>query len=153
YLWTPAAAMFQKSLALLVTNASFSVLPPAPPGLRSQPRNNKPQIMNAIENFNAVFIDDAPLLIRRGGKTPPLLAHIKLMHRQLRIRLPRLHDNRWKIRMIHRIGVMLRLQAKSPVLFVNHAVLALEVVQKIAGVQLHARLGGPDFHGALALGI
>src|SRR5260370_26305932 len=56
-------------------------------------------------------------------------------------------DYRWKIRMVHRIGKMLRFQAERRVLAVMDSSLAHNAaVEKIAGVELDAWLGGPDLH-------
>src|SRR5436309_921216 len=62
-------------------------------------------------------------------------SHRKLKHRRLCVRLFRPEDDRWKFRMVDRIGIMLRFQTKSLVLLVHDAAFTLELaVQEVSGV-------------------
>jgi hypothetical protein len=65
--------------------------------------------------------------------------------------LARLQFGRWEIRMVRRIGKMLRFHAEGVADLINLAALAGDrAVQEIAGVELQAGLGRPDFHDAAA---
>src|SRR5678816_656347 len=67
YLWTPAAAIFQNSLALLVTKASFK---DELPESRLQPTISQPQTTNARDSLNIVFIALAPHFTSRRTCAP-----------------------------------------------------------------------------------
>src|ERR1035441_4642951 len=59
-----------------------------------------------------------------------------------------------KTRVVRRIREMLCLKAEALVLFVLHAVAAGEgSIEEVAGVELHAGLGGFDRHAPAALGV
>src|ERR1041385_3799532 len=74
YLWTPAAAIFQNSRALLVTKASFRGPEPAlsVPLSRLQPRKRIAQTDTASESFARVFIEATPYFHRGRTQGSPL---------------------------------------------------------------------------------
>src|SRR5580692_6663465 len=81
----------------------------------------------------AAFFPDA--------NSPNLLHHAKRKRRRRVHGFARAENRARKIRMVRRIGKMLRLQAEPGVLFILHAVPSRESAgQKIAGVELHAWL-------------
>src|SRR5207245_2231886 len=60
----------------------------------------------------------------------------------------------WEIRMIHRVRIVLRLQAHRSIPLIHYAAFALDAsIQPVRGIQLHARLRRPHFHPAPRLWI
>src|SRR6266478_7968075 len=84
----------------------------------------------------------APILTH-GLCLDSALVRRELIHRRLRIRLPRPQDRRGEVRMVHRVREVLRLQAERAVLLVRDTSPPLQLaVQEVARVELHTRLGG-----------
>src|ERR1700744_3380852 len=78
----------------------------------------------------------------------------KPVARDMTIGLSGIEPRRWKIRTVRRIRIMLRLQAQRIELAMGAAVFADHAaVEEIAGIELHAGLIGPQFHGAPGRGI
>src|SRR5262249_59610190 len=78
----------------------------------------------------------------------------ELVYRRLLIRLTRLENHRWEVRVIDGIREVLGFQAESRVLLVHNAASSgLLAVEEIAGVKLHSRLGCIHLHHAARLRI
>src|SRR5207249_2485354 len=78
-----------------------------------------------------------------------LLRHAECEHGPRRKALTRTQDRRGKVRMIRRVGKMLRLEAERRPASVDVAALAdRAAVEIVAGVQLESRLRGGHVEGA-----
>src|SRR5437764_7010037 len=75
--------------------------------------------------------------------------HSKLEYGTRAILLPRAQNRRRKVRMVRRIGVMLRLQRQAITEMIDSAAFAGDAaIEEIAGIKLEARLGSGDLHRA-----
>ena len=85
---------------------------------------------------------------RDGGD---YFATLKRVLRRRLVGLPGTQHHRREVRLVRRVRVVLRLQAQPAALDVGLAAAALDrSIQEVAGVELHARLGGGDLHDPAA---
>src|SRR4051812_44916678 len=83
-----------------------------------------------------------------------LLTHPKPIHRRRVVPLPGAEHGGGELRLVRRVGEVLRLETERRALFVDLAALARDLsVQEIARVELDAGLGGEHVHRAPARGI
>lgn len=67
-------------------------------------------------------------------------------------RLTRTQDRVWELRLIRRIGEVLRLQAESVAMLVRVTVAADRAIEEVAGIELHSGLRGRNFQDASGRG-
>src|SRR5258708_1127753 len=93
----------------------------------------------------------SPRLSRRTLTTrrPPSLFNRKFVSSDGVVALAGLQDHGRELWLIRRIGIVLRFQAERGAARIGEAPFADSfAVEKIAGIELHAGLGGPNFQDA-----
>src|SRR5271157_4184786 len=97
-------------------------------------------------------MDNAPA--SESDRYTDLFQNRKLVDRFRDEGFSRVHDGAWESRVIRRIREMLCFQAERAEFGVADAILAHDgAVQVQGGIELHAGLGGPDFHLTTCCGV